>query len=241
MSTASQNFYLPDGYESRAISATLEETPGTYWTDERLESSLLFQYEVYRIAYTIAAKKRGPVRLLDVGCGPPRKHGFFNSRSPDISVSLVDQPSVAPLASKYLASADFIAADLETVDLDLGVKFDVVICADVIEHLENPNPCAEFIRMHTACDGVALISTPERDRLYGRGMRKSGHPAHVREWAQKEFAMYLESRGLSVIRQRILYQKSAPRIRRFIDPFLDHFGAFNRSFSCQLATCTVKS
>ena len=243
MPTVADNFCIRTDYTSRSVSTTLEDESnvGSYWTPERLESSLSYQYDVYRLAYQMASKRVGPVRLLDVGCGPARKHVDFIDQFSDVRVSLVDQPSVARLAKDYLPAVSFYPLDLETSEASLGCQFDIVLCADVIEHLVNPDRCVEFICRHTHQDGIVIISTPERNRLYGRKMRESGHPHHVREWSRGEFLKYLESRGLQVDRHRIVHQKQTGAVARMLDPVLDRLGIHRRSFSCQLAICTVGS
>ena len=138
----------------------------------------------------------------------------------------------------------FHAVDLETIDLDLDTKFDIVLCADVVEHLADPNPCIEFIKTHMKPDGVALISTPERERLYGKHQLKSGHPCHVREWNYREFSAYLTSREFTIKQHVILHQKRQERtgfVSGAVRTALDRLGFHNSAFSCQLAICSLSS
>jgi hypothetical protein len=73
-----------------------------------------------------------------------------------------------------------------------------VICADVIEHLGDPDALIGYLTRRVSGGGRILISTPERNRLRGSNCRICPNPAHVREWSFAELASYLQSRGLQV-------------------------------------------
>lgn len=230
-------YFLPIEYTSRTQASTLEETVGTYWTAERLRTSESYQYDVYRMAYEYINCENRLSMLLDVGCGPARKHKFFSTHSRTPHITLVDQATVRGLALEALPNGEFHEADLEDPKVILPVDFDVVICADVIEHLLNPTPCIDFLKTCVKPDGLIIISTPDRDRLYGKRRLTPGHPCHVREWNTAELSSYLKSCGLEVVRQEIVHQKRTSLLRRTTDPILDRLGFRVQSFSCQVAVC----
>lgn len=225
----------PDYQPNLAPDGFAESAEPTYWTQERLPLAGRYQYDVYRIA---AELMRGPgvSSVLDVGCGPPVK---LSSLLPDkpLTLQLVDQAQSAPLAAQLLPAATFTAANLETIDLDLGRRFDLVICADVIEHLVDPDPCLRFIRRHLSPGGVLLISTPERDILRGRDCRSCPHPMHVREWNREEFARFLQSRNWQIVSHQNLPQQRTAAPLRLLGGLLDRFGLAPKWYSCQLAVC----
>lgn len=49
-------------------------------------------------------------------------------------------------------------ADVQT--MDLGRRFDTIICCEIIEHLENPGRFLVNIKKHLTEEGVLLITTP---------------------------------------------------------------------------------
>jgi len=206
-----------------------------YWTPERIALSAVYQYDVYKIAAKLMCEP-GVASVLDVGSGPPMKLKSLLPPKP-LAVHLVDHAESAPLAARLLPSATFTAANLEIIDLDLYRRFDLVICADVIEHLLDPDPCLHFIRRHLSPAGVLLISTPERDILRGRDCRSCPHPMHVREWNRAEFAIFLQSRNWQVISHCILPQRRAAAPVRILGELLDRFGLAPKWYSCQLAVC----
>ena len=225
----------PDYQPNLAAHGFAASAEPTYWTPERVALSAGYQYDVYKFA---ADLMRGPgvASVLDVGSGPPLKLKSLLPAKP-LALHLVDQAQSARLAARLLPAATFTAADLETVDLDLGRRFDLVICADVIEHLLDPDPCLRFIRRHLSRAGVLLISTPERDILRGRECRSSPHPMHVREWNRAEFASFLQSRDWRVISHRNLPQQRTAAPVRLLGELLDRFGHAPKWYSCQLAVC----
>jgi SAM-dependent methyltransferase len=236
MSTDSGRYCIKPDYQPNLAASNAGESAEPYcWTPERLALASRYQYDVYRIA---AQLMQGPgvSSVLDVGCGPPMKLKSLLPARP-LAVHLVDQAQSAPLAAQLLPQAAFTAADLETIDLDLGRRFDLAICADVIEHLRDPDPCLRFIRRHLAPDGVLVISTPERDILRGRDCRSCPHPDHVREWNREEFARFLQSRNWRVVRHANLPQQRTAAPRRLLGGMLDRLGHAPKWYSCQLALC----
>lgn len=230
------NFCIKPGYRPNSSPDSRAPSGGPdYWTEERIALASQYQYDVYRAA---AALMQGTEvsSVLDVGSGPPLKLKSLLPAKP-LVLHLVDQPQVAPLAAQLLPAATFTSADLETIDVDLGRRFDLVICADVIEHLRDPDPCLRFIRRHLSERGVLLISTPERDILRGRDCDFCPHPMHVREWNREEFANFLRSRGWRIDRQWNVPQQRTFAPLRLLGGMLERFGRAPSWYSCQTALC----
>ncbi len=213
------------GYQCNPETSFDSSESREYWTDERIAQSLEFQYDVYALAAQLAAETSAS-RVLDLGCGAPGKLGlFFSPNSPE-EIALVDQPNTRELAARILPDARFIDADLnqEVPAID-GQRFDLVICADVIEHLGRPDALLASVRNNLAPDGLAVISTPNRDVRRGPGNLRPNNRAHVREWNMVEFRRLLESAGLAVQRHE------ATPIRRVYgwrDIARRHLGLFKR-------------
>jgi hypothetical protein len=77
---------------------------------------------------------------------------------------------------------------------DRGVGHpDLVVCADVIEHVLDPDELVEFI--HAMNPRYVIFSTPERDLVYSpEDHRRFGPPrnfGHLREWNFQEFRKYI--------------------------------------------------
>jgi SAM-dependent methyltransferase len=204
---------LPADYVPRARATGMDgvgtDTP--YWTPERLANTARYQAHVYRWAAQIA-DRRGCKRVLDAGCGVGVKLDAVLA-APGRELWGVDQPSAVELARRHAPGARYWGADLESDAMGSGGPgglFDLVVCADVVEHLEDPAVLLGFIRGCMGAGSLALISTPDRDRLRGRGCRVSPKPDHVREWARGEFLAYLGSEGFRVVESRVMPQDEAP-------------------------------
>lgn len=194
---AGKDYCIKPGYSPNLVQATYDAGEVLeYWNESRIETSARFQYYVYRLCGRLIRKYQY-ASFLDVGSGPATKvRRFILPVCKD--VTLVDQPSTGVLLRRLMPESPFFAVNLESPALDLGRKFDVIVCADVLEHLVDPDPCAEFIRRHLSVGGRAVFSTPDRDWLRGVDCNTCPKREHVREWNAREFAAYATSRGFVV-------------------------------------------
>ena len=147
-----------------------------------LDARLAAQREVYEYARAIASDQ-GCRRIFDVGCGSGAKliHWFPQSEFEVIGVELA--PTLAYLRKTY-PECRWISPDQEVPSVDF------VICADVIEHLSDPDQLLDYIA-RTGAKWI-VISTPDRDSLdnYSGPPR---NPCHAREWSMPEFRAYIST------------------------------------------------
>lgn len=68
-----------------------------------------------------------------------------------------------------------------------------VICADVIEHLINPEPLLEELRSMQKYTPLMILTTPDRRKLGSRELGMPTNQHHVREWTLEEFTKLLKS------------------------------------------------
>lgn len=103
-------------------------------------------------------------RVLDVGCGPGYLAGALAVRG--FHVTGIDGPG--------RAGADFPpAVTLIEADLDLGLPplrgaFDFILCADVLEHLRQPERLLAALRGALAPGGRLLASLPNSGHAWFR-------------------------------------------------------------------------
>lgn len=178
------SYFLPKGYKVGEVKY-FDDTPNT---DE-------FQREVYQCAKNLV--KPGAT-VLDIGCGSAFKlMSFFGSGYNAVGLDL--KPTVEKLRERY-PKGKWIEYDLEHPDDSwLGDNYDLVICADVVEHLEDPDKLFALLRK-LRFDKL-VISTPDRSLIVERGGDRLGppqNPHHVREWSRREFKRYLENNGMTV-------------------------------------------
>lgn len=204
---------LPRAYQSQAVNVTLDANRDDqgYWTPWRINQSAKYQSHVYGWAGRVIARA-GYKRVLDIGCGVATKLQEHIAPTGAAIVG-IDQPSAVANCLRLGRTGTFIEVDLEKPSFFSDEPFDFIIFADVVEHLIDPLPAMAMIRQVLANDGLALISTPERNRERGRSCRRSEKPEHVREWAQGEFVRFVKSCGLSVHASRLFPKDDAPKAR----------------------------
>jgi SAM-dependent methyltransferase len=114
-----------------------------------------------RVVECLADEPRG--RLLDVGGGD----GTLAAR-------LAGEGFDVRACDRFLGDFRFPEIPVDEADLNNPLayadgEFDVVVCTEVIEHLENPWALLRELHRITRPGGVVVISTPNLDNVYVRG------------------------------------------------------------------------
>jgi SAM-dependent methyltransferase len=235
LDSAGDRFCIKAGYRHNAARSYGREPDAGFWSAERLADAAAYQRPVYQLCRDLL-RARGGRSVLDVGSGPGTK--LAELIAPVCrDLVLIDHPSLCALVEQHLPDAQFVAADLDALDVELGRRFDLIVCADVLEHLARPDACARFIRDHLTDGGRAVLSTPERDHLRGRACMHSPHPDHVREWNAAEFRAFLEHCGLAVEQQLLVPHVPLRGLERAASRILGRIALRRRWASCQVAVC----
>lgn len=226
-------FCLPEGYVANA------NVPRTrldgFWTPTRLRETRKFQHHVYRWAASFV-RRQGLTSVLDVGCGCAWKlQRHILPLCEDVTGA--DTAHALEAARGFGVRCNFVEIDLEQ-PRQAWRTVDLVICADVLEHLDNPDPALALCRDSAGDSGLVLLSTPERHRLRGRAAMACTKPDHVREWSRAEFLSYLRSRGLLPVRSRLFPQDDAAIHRGLLAEGLFRSALRDRSpWACHAVLC----
>ena len=238
-----ERYGLPAAYRQQAVAHThdaltsLQETE--YWNKDRIAASGKYQHHVYAWGAELV-RKRHLKSVLDVGCGPGTKLGKLIA--PVCSdIEGIDQPSGVAAARKLGAPGKYSEVDLEQPQ---GVRpwrtFDLIICADVVEHLLDPDPAMMLLKGFCHEHTLLVLSTPDRARLHGRDCMASNKPEHVREWTHPEFTRFLISRGFDVISSRMYpADDSAPSVGRWRELAWRLHLAPTSPHRCQTVLCRI--
>lgn len=193
-STTLERYFIKAGYR-------INSNPRGY--RDTLEDSVRYQADVYRHAGELSRRLRAR-SVLDIGCGLATKLMEYVHPHCDAITGVDDAATIAVCEERYKAGR-WLAGDVEDPDFSLEGPFDLIISADVIEHLRDPDRLLDIIRAASHDATEVILSTPERDRRRGPGdMGPPGNWAHVREWNAEEFCAYLGSRGFSIRETRIV-------------------------------------
>lgn len=150
----------------------------------------------------------GGLRLLEVGAGRGATIQLAKETGKVLFAAAVDL--VAPIGGPCPGVDEFIVGDLESLALPFEEStFDVVVAADVLEHLVNPWAVVERLTRKLRPGGVFLASVPnfqnhrawwpvlfEGDFRYERaGLRDR---THLRFFCRRNVVDLMESSGLRV-------------------------------------------
>lgn len=151
----------------------------------------------------------GGLRILEVGAGEGATLGAAKARG--LASYCVSLDIVAPPSSRDFPVADrVLVGNVETMDLGLpDADFDVVICADVIEHLVDPWTTVTRLARLLKSGGMLVSSIPNfrnhrvlRPILFGGDFRYADagllDRSHLRFFCRRNIHRLFEHAGLAV-------------------------------------------
>ncbi|MCW2527642.1 MAG: glycosyltransferase [Pseudonocardiales bacterium] len=149
-------------------------------------------------------RDRPPGRVLDLGCSGGQLSVLV--RELGNRVTGVDSIEIAGVRDRV---DEFHLGNLEAgIPEAAGSGFDVVIAADVIEHVADPGRLLRQMAEVLAPDGVLLISTPNFGHWYSRGRVTFGafdydrrgilDETHLRFFSRRSLLRLIERSGLAV-------------------------------------------
>lgn len=107
----------------------------------------------------IECEREKPIRVLEVGCGMGSTLGKIKYLYPNAQVYGVEL--VEPVAQLAKTNFAIISGDVEQMELPYDEQsFDYIICADVLEHLHNPEKILSELRRYLKIGGCILASIP---------------------------------------------------------------------------------
>jgi 2-polyprenyl-3-methyl-5-hydroxy-6-metoxy-1,4-benzoquinol methylase len=158
---------------------------------------------IYNAIERVIARKHLGGKVLDYGAGV----GELTRRL--VALGRFESVSAADIMRKPrdLEEVNWIEQDLNEPTRGLDGAFDVVIAAEVIEHLENPRFIAREIRRMLRPGGTAIVTTPNNESwrsfvaLLFRGhyaaFGELSYPAHITALLRKDLARIFGESGLS--------------------------------------------
>jgi SAM-dependent methyltransferase len=200
-----KTYAIKKGYEINQINMSVEDSENKYfWNLWNTFIARKAQYYVYQIAYDLAIKHHINT-VLDVGCGiGVQLKRFFGKK---FQVYGIDQPSGIKACKIKMPEGTFLVENIAIPKhtMKTFIKTSpLIICADVIEHFDDPDHVLDYIKAYCSKDTLIVLSTPERDSIAGKNNNKPENPYHVREWAFKEFQEYLTQANFKILQHTIV-------------------------------------
>ncbi len=162
-----------------------------YFDDTSSEDE--WQLEVYQYAAALM-HENGMRSVIDVGCGSAYKLVKYLGQYETLGLDVA--PTVKWLRARH-PDRRWLECDFHMHE---EMAADLVVCADVVEHLPDPDVLLQFIKGMEF--RLCVLSTPARNLMYRCWERKYWgppvNPHHIREWTRREFRSYV-SRYLRVV------------------------------------------
>jgi 2-polyprenyl-3-methyl-5-hydroxy-6-metoxy-1,4-benzoquinol methylase len=151
-------------------------------------------------------RSRRPSKILDLGCSS----GLLAERLTDMGhdVTGVDVMEIAGVDQR---TSTFVKADLnEGIPAEVGTGYDIVLAADVLEHLVNPGALMGQVKNVLAPDGVAMFCVPNIAHWYPRLRSTLGmfdydqrgilDSTHLRFFTRRSIRKLVERQGFTIRR-----------------------------------------
>lgn len=133
--------------------------------------------------------------VADFGCGSGRK--LVERIEPKaLTVTGIDKYTRGPKLRYPESKITWIDEDFDEGDSKVHGSFDVIICADVLEHLHKPEKLIKQI-IANAKDGCKIVlSTPDSSTTDDINLKIN--PDHKKFWDEKSFKALLSDNGLVI-------------------------------------------
>ena len=136
-------------------------------------------YAEHLVRYRLAAQLASGRRVLDAGSGEGYGTAMLASAGATSALGVdVDEEPIAHARERY--GQMFERADIASLPFD-DESFDLIVCFETIEHLDDDVSALRELRRVLADDGLLIISTPNRDEYLVE------NEFHKREYAPAEF------------------------------------------------------
>lgn len=161
------------------------------------------------------AEGLSPKKILDIGCGDGRLSAFFAERFRGAAITGVDTSKTAiELARKKtsdLKNINFV--DGSFFEGALKAYYDLIVCADVIEHIEDQRAFVEKCRELLSDKGFLVLTTPVRVHEFPEDR------FHAHEFFPEELKDFLTQSKFEILKYHLSHPVSvAERYNRIYSP-----------------------
>ena len=165
---------------------------GTGWYVERInpgQGDPLAELQ-HKVRYRFAQQFTVDKKVLDLGCGVGYGSNILADAAREVVGLDISEEAIEYARKNYTRpNLEFRVDNALHCSLESG-SFDVVVCLEVIEHLDDYRGLLGEIRRLLKPGGRAIISTPNRRKTSG-SLTRPANPFHRQEWLPGEFTQLL--------------------------------------------------
>lgn len=223
------SFFIKEGYRPNldASNHVIEQYTA-------IPNNKTYQIACYKFAAGLI-KSKGFKSCIELGSGSGFKLHKYIAPLVEKAVGIDMQHSVEHCKAIY-PGVEWVCDDFDNPTNTIADQFEIVISFDVVEHLVYPDKLIEKMKSYIKPGGTLLISTPERDLLWGEEHTgPSANRKHVREWNREEFQKLLAFHGLA-IEEHVILPDQEFSLRDRVWAFRKGI-KLNSKKTCQLAVC----
>lgn len=198
-------------------------------------------FYIIRFLQKACKKQFAHKRVLDVGCGVGSLSFYLASKRAevmgvDISRRAIDIARQAKKQNGLDKQVEFHQGKIEKIT----GKFDIVVCSEVIEHIEDDKRFLSELKKRLKKNGLLVLTTPSKENC----LFKSGYyqkfdqqVGHLRRYTKKSLTALFEKEKLNVIQlievegplRNILFTSKLGFVIKFIKgPLVPIFHWFDR-------------
>src|SRR5438876_6906296 len=181
------------------------------WTGERyvpwMEGAEIGYEHLHRYAFATQFVRNK--RVLDLACGEGYGSNLLARTAKQVVGIDIDEEAVKHAKNKYIRpNLEFKIGSILEVPIDGDGLFDVVVCFEALEHVEEHHKLLSEAKRLLVDNGIFLVSTPNKT-LYSDGPAFN-NPFHVHELYFDEFKTLLADyfRQVKFLGQRIYCNSS---------------------------------
>jgi 2-polyprenyl-3-methyl-5-hydroxy-6-metoxy-1,4-benzoquinol methylase/GT2 family glycosyltransferase/glycosyltransferase involved in cell wall biosynthesis len=164
------------------------------WTGERyvpwMEEASIGYEHLHRYAY--ATQFTSDKNVLDLACGEGYGSHLLARTANRVTGIDIDVEAIRHASNRYLRSnLEFKAGSITAIPLEGRHLFDVIVCYEAIEHIDDHEKLLAEVKRLLVPDGIFIVSTPNKWAYSDEP--QSQNPFHVHELYFQEFKSLLEN------------------------------------------------
>ena len=157
-------------------------------------------------------------QVCEAGCGEGEITSYIKELYPKAKMDAFDiSEKVIVDASERIKDINFYIGNIYTMEVHKHgredekdvlnkEKYDLVVCSEVLEHLENPERALQNIKGLCTENGLILLSVPKEpiwrvcNMARGKYWKGLGNtPGHIQHWSKKEFCRMVVENDMQII------------------------------------------